>query len=159
MAIVKGTNSYVTLNEANAYFANRIDAASWEEASADKQEKALITATMTLDTIEWAGSAISDTQSLAFPRNGIYFDPRLGYNVSLDSAVATARIENATFELALHLLNNEGVLDDTGSIRSLGVSSINLGTIIPAGLTPQTARRLYKPLQVHGGSRAWWRAN
>ena len=158
MALLKGTNSYVTLAEANSYFENRLNVAAWTEASDPEKNQALVTATSVLNDEKWVGTAISDSQLLAFPRAGSYFDPRLGYDVSLSDSVPD-RIITATYELAYHLLNNEDVLDDAGTVSSVQVGPISLNIKTIAVIIPPTVKRLIRPLLVNAGSNAWWRAN
>lgn len=159
MALTKGTNSYVSLDEANSYFADRLDVAAWETASNTQKDQSLVTATQILETMDWTGVAVSDSQSLAFPRSGTYFDPRLGYDASLTSVAVTKRVNSATFELAYHLLNNDGLLDDTGGVDKLTVGKIDLTTIRRPDTLPSVVRNLIRPLLVNSGSNTWWRAN
>lgn len=158
MALSKGTNSYVTVAEADTYFGDRLDATAWTSADATQKAQALVTATAYLDELRWVGSVVSDSQALAFPRIGEYFDPRLGTSVVLTSAVPT-RILTATYELAYHLLSNDNVLDDTGTVSDIVVGSITLSNIRKPSKTPPQVTRLIKPLLVNGGSNFWWRAN
>jgi len=158
MALIKGTNSYQTVTEADTYFEGRLDAAAWTSATDELKTPALITATATLEHMNWAGVVVSESQNLAFPRVGSYFDPRLGYEVTLSDEVPN-RINTATFELAYHLLNNDGILDDTGSLRNLDVGSISLNRITRPNLIPESVKRLIKPLLVNAGAKTWWRAN
>jgi hypothetical protein len=159
MALVKGTNSYATVEEADAYFSDRIDVAAWTSASSAQKAQALVTATRMLDQFEWIGVAVSDSQALAFPRSGTYFDPRLGMDVSLSENSVPNRILQATFELSYHFLNNDGLLDDTGSVDDISIGSIRLTTVIAPSKIPYFVKRLVKPLQLNGGSNFWWRAN
>lgn len=158
MALVKDTNSYVDLAEANLYFGDRLDAAAWEDASDALKEQALVTATSMLDEQRWAGYAVSITQPLAFPRVGTYFDPRLGTEVIFDDTVPN-RLIKATYEQAYHLLNNDGLLDITSSIDSLKVGPIELDNIRSAEKQSSTVKNLITPLLVNAGSSMWWRAN
>jgi len=158
MALSKGINSYVTLAEASSYFADRLDVSAWTDASDSMKSQALVTASLTLNDQNWTGIAVSESQPLAFPRSGSYFDPRLGIEVSLTDEVPT-RIINATYELAYHLLNNDGVLDDTGSLSNLQVSSISLTFQTAPNTIPPTVKRLIKPLLINSGTNLWWRAN
>jgi len=158
MALAKGTNSYVTREEANTYFGDRLDVDAWTSASDSQKDQSLVTATQLLDTMNWTGVAISDSQALAFPRSGTYFDPKLGYTATLSETVPT-RIITATYELAYHLLNNDGLLDNTGTVTSLGVGQISLEIKSEASRIPQTVRSQIRPLLVNGGSGNWWRAN
>jgi hypothetical protein len=158
MALVKDTNSYVTLAEADAYFADRLDVAAWTSGPEAQKEQALVTATSILDDLRWTGIALSETQPLAFPRSGSYFDPRVGNNVVLGDTVPT-RVIKATYELAYHLLNNDGLEDDTGSASSISVGSITINGIKPASKLSASVKRLVTPLLYNSGSNSWWRAN
>jgi len=157
MALAKGTNSYATVQEADDYFADRLDCSEWNNADETKQAQALVTATSILDAQRWAGIAISVDQTLAFPRSGYYFDPRLGAMSFMDPV--PNRVIVATFELALHLLKNEGLQDETGTVKSLGLSSINLSTIMEPSLIPSAVKRLIQPILLNKGANTWWRAN
>jgi hypothetical protein len=157
MALVKGTNSYVTVAEADTAFADRLDVAAWTSADPTTKAQALVTATAILDDLNWTGVAISVDQPLAFPRSGYYFDPRIGNSISIEDV--PQRILTATRELAYHLINNDGLLDDTGSVKDLQVGSISLTSVTPPELMPASVKRLIKPLLLNAGSRGWWRAN
>lgn len=158
MALVKGTNSYVTVAEADAYFETRIDVAAWSEANELEKSKALVTATQLLDEVQWSGVASSDTQPLAFPRTGSYMDPKLGFIVEYKSETPS-RILIAVYETAYHLLNNDGLLDDSGSVRDISLGSIGLSLIRSANKLPSTVRQMIAPMKKNGGSHFWWRAN
>jgi len=158
MALIKGTNSYATVAEADAYFTDRLDVVAWTSATVDQKPQALVTATSILEDMPWVGITISELQPLAFPRVGTYYDPRLGRNVTFDS-ITPNRIILASYELAHHLLNNDGLLDDTGCASELSISSISLGSIRPTNLIPANVKRLIRPLLVNAGSSNWWRAN
>lgn len=158
MALIKGTNSYVSLVEAEAYFVDRLDIAAWTSANDTSKSQALVTATRSIDGLNWTGIAISDSQSLAFPRTGSYFEPRLGYYTELPSDIPT-RIANATCELAYHLLNNDGLLDDTGVVTDLQISTISLNIKSMPSKMPSIVLNLVKPILLNGGSNLWWMAN
>ena len=157
MALAKGTNSYATVAEANTYFETRLDVVAWSSASDAQKAQALVTATSILDELSWSGYAVSESQSLAFPRAGEYFDPRYGFNKTMDPV--PERVVKATFELAYHLLNNDGLLDSTGSVERISVAGITLDNIIPTSTIPSTVDRLVKPLLQNAGAMMWWRAN
>jgi hypothetical protein len=159
MALVKGTNSYVDLTDANSYFTDRLDVAAWESANDTQKEQALVTATSMLDNLDWTGVAVSDDQTLAFPRSGTYFDPRLGTDVILDELTVPTRIDVGTCELAYHLLNNDGLLDDTGNVDTIELGSITLNSISSPRTIPYTVKAHIKPLLLNQGSRGWWRYN
>jgi hypothetical protein len=158
MALTKGVNSYVTVAEANTYLDNKLDVAAWTSAADLEKAQALCTATSMLDGLNWIGVAVSDSQALSFPRSGNYFDPRIGLEVVLDEVAAPQRIIDATIEQAYHLLNNDGLNDDTGSVRDLSIGSINLSNVRAASKFSPIVERLIKPLRANS-SNAWWRAN
>jgi hypothetical protein len=160
MALTKGTNSYVTAAEADAYFADRLNVAAWNNASASEKEQALITATALIDNKNWIGVAVSDTQALAFPRIGAYFDPKVGADVILQDDTVPLRIEIGTMELAYHLLNNSDLLDDTGTVDIITVGSITLEDIDKPQQMPSFVLQYIQPLFDRTYStNAWWRAN
>jgi hypothetical protein len=158
MALSKNINSYATVAEADTYFKDRLDVEAWISAESTQKAQALVTATSLIDTLNWTGVAVSETQPLAFPRSGVFFDPRLGMDIEFNDSVPS-RIIQATFELAYHLLNNDGLLDDTGSVKDLTVGSINLTRVLSPNKIPFSVKRLIKPLQVNQGANLWWRSN
>lgn len=159
MAVSKGVNSYVTVAEADAYFANRVDADAWLAANDAKKGQAVVTATSMLDEMTWAGTVISDAQQLAFPRVCEYFDPKAGTILYLTGDIVPDRVIRATYELALHLLLNNGILNDVGGVESISIGSIGLSNLQTAARVPYTVRQIIKPLLINSGSNAWWRAN
>jgi hypothetical protein len=160
MALAKSTNSYVTVEEADAYFADRLDVVAWTDASETQKAQSLVTATSILDELNWTGYAVSEDQLLAFPRYGDYFDPKLGMTVTLGDEVPQ-RIIKSTYELAYHLLNNDGLLDDTGGVTDIEVGPIKLKNVKSVSMIPGVVYNMIRPLRSIGGagSRTVWRAN
>ena len=165
MALVLGTNTYVTMVEADAYFDTRIDAGAWLNADDDDQESALVTATLLLDENQFIGVAVSSTQSLAWPRkDAIYFDPKLGMEKSVTTDTYPKRVKVATFEMALHLLTNENLLDNkTQTFERIKVGSIEIEDstkdVLKIPVLPLRIKKLLSPLLVNGSGKQWWRAN
>lgn len=157
MAANKGVNSYATLEEAEAYFQDRLDTAAWSNAPTTQREQALVTATMLLDNLVYLGVAVSESQLLAHPRYGEYFDPRQGRSVSFNGEVPR-RVIVALFELAYHLLNNDGLLDSTGSVESLELGAIKLDKISGAKQIPPIVYKQIRPM-LSNAHHSWWRAN
>jgi hypothetical protein len=60
--------SYATVNEADAYFATRLDTLVWDDASDADKTKALAMATRAIDRLNFVGSKAVSTQELQFPR-------------------------------------------------------------------------------------------
>jgi hypothetical protein len=155
MAATKGVNSYVTLAEANAYFENKLDVAAWIDASDPQKEQALVTATRYLDNLNWLGAVRSEDQALCFPREGSYYDASRGAHVQF-TATVPKRITDAVCELAYHLLNNDGLLDDVGGVKSVSVGSISVDMIKAPSVLPDIVFSLVKPMRNLG--RLVWRA-
>lgn len=159
MALVKNQNSYATVAEADAYFADRLDVDAWNTANETQKAQALVTATTILDSMSWSGSAVSVTQPLAFPREGSYFDPRIGSIVELSAQPAQKRLLTGLYEMAYHLLNNDGLTDSTGSVVDLDLEGLSLKSISNPETVPGIVRRLIRPILLNASSRTWWRAN
>ena len=70
MALVVGTNSYISVADADTYFADRLYATVWTNATTENKEKALIMATSRLDMRDYYGQPTDTTtpQPLKFPR-------------------------------------------------------------------------------------------
>ena len=158
MALVKGTNAYAEVAEADAYFQDRFGGSAWSALDDTQKSQVLITATGLLDNLVWTGTALSEDQLLAFPRVGSYFEPRQGLEVLFDDGFPD-RLTKGLFELCLHLSSNPDVLSDTGGVRSLTVGSINLDSILSPSLIPSSVRLVIKPLLANSGQGTWWRAN
>ncbi len=160
MALSKGVNSYGTVAEADAYFEDRLDVAAWTVAVEAEKAKALVTATSMIDGLEYIGVAVSESQALTFPKTGeCYFDPRLSMAVSLSADTVPNRVIKATFEQAYHLLNNDGLLDDTGSVKSLNIGGVELSEIRATPRLSAVVSKLLKPLLLRQTNRMVWRAN
>lgn len=157
MALEKGTNTYVTVDEADAYFGLRLDVAAWDSADIPQKEKALATASLLLDNMPWIGSAISETQPMAFPREAVYFEAKVGKLISL-SAEIPRRVLTAQMELAYHLLNNDGVLDDTGGLGGVNIEGLVFSGMKDASKVPDLVRAIIGPL-LKATARTVWRAN
>lgn len=61
-------NSYVSVAEADAYFDNHQDGATWTVLSPDAKKQALIRATADIDRHRFAGHKFRQNQTLEFPR-------------------------------------------------------------------------------------------
>ena len=168
MALVLNTNSYVEIADADTYFETRIDSAVWSDSTDDIKEQALVTASQIVDDNAWIGSAVSSSQSLAWPRkNATYNDSRMGITISFGSTEIPAMVKTAVYEQALHLVNNEDLLTGgTQTFESISVGSISLsdsnGDVTRTPMKNVLVLKAIKPLVVRGSSGmggSWWRAN
>jgi hypothetical protein len=170
MALEVGVNSYISLEDAELYFADRVNVAAWTESTDAVKEQALITAAKQLNLTRWIGSIADKTQTLAFPRIGSYFEPLYNEIVKLDGTEVPSRIVTANMEQAYHLLNNDDVLDTAGSPSRIKVDVIEIEGLqsgaASVSQTSSTVDGLIEPLLYSNGlassgrpAGAWWRAN
>lgn len=119
---VVGTDSYVTVAEADTYHLASIHGANWTAAVTLTKEQALLTATRMLERQEWVGAKTSPSQALDWPRTGVV-DPE---GVAVSSATVPAFIKNAQMELALALINDPSV--QTSVDTSLNTRRLKAGS-------------------------------
>lgn len=150
MALVKGTNSYVSLAESDAYFEDRVDSV-WDDHE-DEHEAALVTATLTIDQSSWLGQSDSADQALAFPRKMLYFDPKLGRHIRLlgTETEAPTRVKVAVYELAHHYLRETEVLRSKDTYRSLSTPEFSQVGIKQKAKIPAHVRNMILPLMDTG---------
>jgi len=136
---VTAVESYVTLEEANAYMDGRLDSAAWECVDDHTRRKALVEATRRIDMQRWRGRKKDSDQEHAFPRcfwephrrcpekMVISTDDRLGPGWWCESEVSQA-VKDATCEEALAILR--AAQDPAGEMRrrlqEQGVTSISM---------------------------------
>jgi len=168
MALTVGTNSFISVADADIYFSNRLDSTKWDDADTATKEQALIQATTILNPNNWIGYVEDTTQELAFPRIGEYYEPVYGQYIPMIDI--PKRVRNATCENALHQITHEGVLNSgSGSeLDKIVVGSITLegklgGSTGDVSDTPEYADDLILPLIDNSSnpqaSNIWWRAN
>ncbi len=115
--IVVGTNSYISLDNTDTYFDDRLHMTAWTGASADDKARALIQATKAIDRQFLKGRKKLADQALAFPRcyvvdkraiGGLNYignvelvwDGSLWCETEVPQAVKDACCEEALFRLA-----------------------------------------------------------
>tara|TARA_R110002124_G_scaffold109928_2_gene263416 strand:+ start:35 stop:577 length:543 start_codon:yes stop_codon:yes gene_type:complete len=137
MALQKGTNCFVSILESDEYFENRLNSENWF-ANDGAVEQALVTATGILDDMDWGGTATpTASYPLSWPRDITYYDNKSGYYTDLEDDRSTTSegtipgdIKKATFELALHLLNNMKTQESNASgenkVKDLTVGAVRL---------------------------------
>lgn len=137
MALQKGTNCFVSILESDEYFENRLNSENWF-ANDGAVEQALVTATGILDDMDWGGTATpTASYPLSWPRDITYYDNKSGYYTDLEDNRSTTSegtipgdIKKATFELALHLLNNMKTQESNASgenkVKDLTVGAVRL---------------------------------
>lgn len=98
--IVAGATSYVTVAEADAYFADLNDPQDWSTLTAGVKQTRLMIGTKFVDDLyrgAWKGRVISKEQDLAWPRSGVV-DEELNW---ITSTEIPQRLKDATCEAAV----------------------------------------------------------
>lgn len=129
VATVQGaaSNSYVTLTEAETYFANRLNSSSWTSASILQKRQALIMAAVSLDRfVIWKGTKATDAQALQWPRWRV---PDVhgfqAFRTYLQGDVLPKFIKDAQCEMALSLLQS----DLFKELDQAGIESVKADTV------------------------------
>ena len=107
MALTVGTDSYVSVEEADTYFAWRffVNTSEWDNASTEQKENALVEATRRMDQLELRGRKKDPGQVLQFPRcysTVVEDEPK----VVCDAGVLP-NVKRACCEEALTILSDE----------------------------------------------------
>lgn len=99
MPLVVGENTYISLADAEEYFATRYNSTIWDALTDPDKEILLQSATRALDLYcLWAGYKTDPDQLLEFPR---------------DDEDTPKKVELAECEICLSILENDSVIDET----------------------------------------------
>ena len=142
MALVVGTNSYISAADADLYFEDYLGADAWTGATSADKDKALIAATRRIDRLSLVGRKADEAQALQFPRCYLMGTRPLEYPATFDlllksttedwecQAVVPRSVLDAVCEEALALLANAGdeQAELRGKLQRQGVTSIKLGS-------------------------------
>lgn len=141
-------NSYVSVSEADDYFAAHLDSNFWPTALKDKQA-ALVMATNRIDAENFQGRRTELTQSLQWPRSLV---------VARDSNIIPRELKIATFEMALHYLKmkaGEFTVDEndleTLDKYKVGPLDVQIKSNVKADRIPTKVKQLLKAI----GPQAW----
>ena len=118
-------NSYVTLEEADAYFEDRMHSSAWD--TAENPEALLITASQMLDWyIKWKGSKSTASQFMQWPRSGAIRSD----GTEIDDDVLPPEVKIAVFEQAFANIEADRTLEDPLA----GIGKLKAGSLaIEAG--------------------------
>ena len=103
------SNSYITLDEANAIASNMPFYEAWNLASGEAQTIALIVATNWLETLNYVGDRCTGTQNLKWPRQNASCD-----GVLTVCDVIPFKIRQTEVMLAMAYISNPNSFPDTG---------------------------------------------
>lgn len=120
------SNSYISLDDADAHFADTLREADWSQYSADDRSRGLIQATRQIEGMDLRGVPDDTDQALHFPRSHDY---DADGNLEMPEY-----IERAVCEQALWLLNRRDAppLLDRGALQAEGVASVSLDGVSEA---------------------------
>jgi hypothetical protein len=139
MALTVGINSYISVADADAYFADRLNNAVW--VTSTKKAEALIQATQIIDNRKFRGLRAATSQNLAFPRFGVYFE-----GVLLDSNTVPKAVITATCELAIWVLQSDMTApDDLAGFGSVQLGPIKIETKSTTKSLPPIVSGLLRP--------------
>lgn len=149
MALVEGTDTYLTLADANTYWANRSNS-DWAAATDATKEKALREATQYIDgAFNFIGDQ-NPNNVLAWPRYNVFVTQGNFAGISFDSVTIPPQIKNATAELALDALSARLApsADRGGAIKREKVDVIETEYMdfAPSGKVYSFAAMILKPL-------------
>jgi len=131
---------YITVEDADAYFATRLNSEIWDLAEDTEKNKALITAGRAIDRLNFTGSRTDSTQEHQFPR---YDDASIPTDVQYACCeLAFALLDGVDPELEYENLNM--VAQGFGNVRSTYDRS-NKPAHIVAGIVSMAAWRLLLP--------------
>ncbi len=122
MSFTVGTNSFLSVADADTYWSDRADT-TWAAATTANKQKALLMATAYLDSnFDWKGVLADVSQSLGWPRLGAYDDE----GRALDGT--PQKVKDATCELAKLALSDEldAAQDRAGAIQQLQAGSVGI---------------------------------
>ena len=104
------SNSYLSVQEADDYFAGRFGADKWMTFTNTQKQQLLVTASKQLDTAVYGGRRAEQIQSMQWPRFGLVDGD--GYAIS--DLVIPAKMKEATCEMAYWIWTEEDrLLSDT----------------------------------------------
>jgi hypothetical protein len=123
-------NSYVTVQEADAYFALKLGAQAWADLSLGSKQQALCHATIQIEMLDFKGVKLNQSQALAFPRF-VAFPRHYQPGCSLDEQLYPSNtipmdVKKACYEQALWLVKNNGDLTKRQHLQSQGVKSFSV---------------------------------
>jgi hypothetical protein len=117
------STSFVTVEEADAYFTAHPFGENWFELDESQKESYLMMATRTLSAQCWTGQASSPDQALAWPRTGM-----LGTNgYPIPSDIIPREIKYMTYELAFRTYSEGST--GSSSTGDQGLKRVKAGSV------------------------------
>jgi len=116
-------NSYVTAQEADAYFSNRGHGETWEDI--DNPDAFLISATNQIDWyMNFLGSKVISSQPLEWPRKECFDTKNQSY---ISTNEIPVKVKHAVLELAIQSLDEDRLADsDMAGLQEVKVGSLKV---------------------------------
>jgi hypothetical protein len=96
------SNSFITVATGTTLANNGLNTDAWTDATADDKARALISATLELNPLDWVGTRATTTQALSWPRSDAEINGR-----PITTTEIPREVQQATFDLALALLQED----------------------------------------------------
>ena len=137
------SDSFMTVAEADSYWATNLYATTWDAGTTANKEKALTMATRILDEkVAWSGTRATSAQALGWGRTDVYWD-----GITVESTTVPIQIKNATAQFAGDLL----VSNLTANSEGKGLNSLRVGEITldfdktdTAGVMPEIVQEMLR---------------
>lgn len=137
--------SYATVAYADEYFSYDLHASKWFDTEIAIKEKALVTATRQIDTLNFIGIQADPEQTLAFPRitarvRQLTDHQLITYGEQIKQLKATipVDIKRAACEQALYLLQKQESSFDFEDLQAQNVTSYTVGDVSVSFNTAKT---------------------
>jgi hypothetical protein len=124
MTITVGTDTYVTLAEADAYAAARPALSAWGSLTEPQKEAALTEAALYLDaSYAWKGQITDQVQLLSWPRSNVIDKEKRPLDPdTVPKAVKSAQIEYAALASVGTLVENK----TTGNVAAIKAGAVDI---------------------------------
>lgn len=150
--IVVGTNSYISVEDATNYFADRLYSDAWTNSAADDKAKALIMATKRIDRQKIRGIKAASDQTLEFPRamyayGDAFPQPVVGAHYGygpgwIAESGVSQNVLDAVCEEAIALLAGGATANQRAELQAQGVKSFSIGKLSETFRTGAGGERL-----------------
>lgn len=141
MALTVGTDSYISLDDADSYFANRLHSDTWLQNPL--QETALKMACSLLENrVHWLGAPTDSSQTLSWPRRGLL--DHSGNVVPKDTIPEAVKAVQC--DLAAYLLDNDP-MTVPGGIERIDLEGLELDVQANAQTIPT---KIFRPVEIYG---------
>lgn len=140
ITLTVGTNTYISLADAETYFSERLFSTNWSTNTDETKKMALIAATKKIDKLNLQGCKALSTQTLAFPRafyigNSVYsslyefsIDNIRGEGWYVEGSISNL-VKEATCEEAISILTYGESANKRQELQNQGVKSFSIGNL------------------------------